>query len=435
MDAAIVKDFARLRVLQKSASEHKRDLDADSCGGGGGEGTGDGAPSEEEKPASANDSVVTPSFPRPAGTPSRRRAWRRRCKSTSNLSAALRGASSSTPGGAQMSDDSTTSSDDEGGLSHHAGPGAPLSSRDRGGTSSLQLSDSDDDMGPPSMVIRAKEHTQRKKRRSLEGTKGGSDQGCTTTIAPSGPNRHSFPAESDSVTETGAAHSVRPNTKRKRKCKRMALDPTPNDQQQTQQNAGVNSFGKSVGKRQRSRHDLPAAAHATSSNRLRSQALPSIGIVAGKRKRSNREKSVEPEHLLAAANQSRFSSAHARDIDAMECDDDGDDHASSSSLSTTEWEEDEDSDNPTSLKNSREADDEQSDWPGHNEWGAGGGGALLTDDDGEDLLAANFLSEAAPEGSSQSSPMTATARQTYLARMKRLAECVPGREIRAGARK
>ena len=32
-------------------------------------------------------------------------------------------------------------------------------------------------------------------------------------------------------------------------------------------------------------------------------------------------------------------------------------------------------------------------------------------------------------------PMTATARSTYLARMKRLAECVPGREIRAGARK
>ncbi len=32
-------------------------------------------------------------------------------------------------------------------------------------------------------------------------------------------------------------------------------------------------------------------------------------------------------------------------------------------------------------------------------------------------------------------PLTSTARQTYLARMKRLAECVPGREIRAGARK
>ena len=31
--------------------------------------------------------------------------------------------------------------------------------------------------------------------------------------------------------------------------------------------------------------------------------------------------------------------------------------------------------------------------------------------------------------------MTSTARQTYLARMKRLADCVPGREIRAGSRK
>ena len=31
--------------------------------------------------------------------------------------------------------------------------------------------------------------------------------------------------------------------------------------------------------------------------------------------------------------------------------------------------------------------------------------------------------------------LTSTARQTYLARMKRLADCVPGREIRAGSRK
>ena len=31
--------------------------------------------------------------------------------------------------------------------------------------------------------------------------------------------------------------------------------------------------------------------------------------------------------------------------------------------------------------------------------------------------------------------LTSTARQAYLARMKRLAECVPGREIRAGTRR
>ena len=31
--------------------------------------------------------------------------------------------------------------------------------------------------------------------------------------------------------------------------------------------------------------------------------------------------------------------------------------------------------------------------------------------------------------------LTSTARQAYLARMKRLAECVPGREIRAGSRR
>ena len=73
------------------------------------------------------------------------------------------------------------------------------------------------------------------------------------------------------------------------------------------------------------------------------------------------------------------------------------------------------------------------------------GGSLsfgLDDDNagGEDLSSDSlsaFFATGGGTGESQSMqlPMTATARTTYLARMKRLAECVPGREIRAGARK
>merc|ERR1719229_76050 len=91
------------------------------------------------------------------------------------------------------------------------------------------------------------------------------------------------------------------------------------------------------------------------------------------------------------------------------------------------------------------ADDEQSDWPGaadDDDTVSVPGGSLSfgMDDDnvgGEDLssdsLSAFFATGGEP--SSMQLPMTATARTTYLARMKRLAECVPGREIRAGARK
>ena len=108
----------------------------------------------------------------------------------------------------------------------------------------------------------------------------------------------------------------------------------------------------------------------------------------------------------------------------------------------------------------READDEQSDWPGNERafgsgsssgaLGASGGSGLFDDDEDDDededdeddpqasinsALSAFFINPLEMESSDPLTPLTATARQAYLSRMKRLADCVPGREIRAGARK
>jgi hypothetical protein len=83
--------------------------------------------------------------------------------------------------------------------------------------------------------------------------------------------------------------------------------------------------------------------------RLQQQQL---GVVVGKRKRSNREKSVEPEHLLQQVRPSASSSVSSRrgqqqpvagDSIAMDCCDDDmeqdDQQSSSSSLSSSEWDE------------------------------------------------------------------------------------------------
>ena len=81
----------------------------------------------------------------------------------------------------------------------------------------------------------------------------------------------------------------------------------------------------------------------------------SSGITPGKRKRSTREKSVESGDILGAGGQ-RVRTVSLGDTDKMELEDDQD---SSSSLSSSEWE-DVDNRGPDG-----EADDEQSDWPGH----------------------------------------------------------------------
>merc|ERR1719220_1574726 len=132
----------------------------------------------------------------------------------------------------------------------------------------------------------------------------------------------------------------------------------------------------------------------------------------------------------------------------MDCED------NTSSLSSSDWEDaGQDADGLDSLQAADEAgvyaDDEQSDWPGAADdddsvsvpGGIGGGSisfALDDDNGGEDLSSDSlsaFFAGGHPNEPSTMMPMTTTARNTYLARMKRLAECVPGREIRAGARR
>ena len=79
------------------------------------------------------------------------------------------------------------------------------------------------------------------------------------------------------------------------------------------------------------------------------------GITPGKRKRSTREKSVESGDILGGDRNSRLRTVSLGDNnDKMELED----ASSSSSLSSSEWE---DVDNCPEG----EADDEQSDWPGH----------------------------------------------------------------------
>ncbi len=388
--------------------------------------------------ASAPVGIVAQLPPRPAGTPSRRRAWRRRCKSTSNLSSLAQPTAAG--GGQQESEDSTTSSCEDLGVCGIGGE-VPLGIISRGdrGTSSLQLTDSDDGYQPPpsssaaaaaTAASKSKDHALRKKRG------GSSDQG-----QGGGVKKKQLPIESDSVNENFSP--IRPNTKRKRKFKRMALDPEPAGPSNAIHMASTSkaaAAAMAVNKRQKVRYAPTASGY-----KIRHQPPPaaSLNIVVGKRKRSNREKSVEPEHLLAtrptAMNVSVSSSFRSSDQQqVMDCDDDddGDDRQSTSSLSSTEWDDDEDSDNPNALNNSREADDEQSDWPGY-DFGA----TVMTDDDEEEENESNasglFSRGAAATvlAAEAAVPMTATARQAYLARMKRLAECVPGREIRAGARK
>ena len=135
----------------------------------------------------------------------------------------------------------------------------------------------------------------------------------------------------------------------------------------------------------------------------------------------------------------------------MDCDDEG--RRSSSSLSSSDWEEAENTDEATFIPGLREddgeADDEQSDWPGP-ETGSVYGGCFTDEDEQEfdslqqqptlSALASAIYSDQPSTSKSalelgNLQALTSTARQAYLARMKRLADCVPGREIRAGSRR
>ena len=218
-------------------------------------------------------------------------AWKRRCKSTSNLTF-----------GQNISDDSSSSVDNVG-----------LLSRDRG-TSSLQFSDSDLDTPVyPGLVRTGRNRTKR----------GRGD--------PLG-------IESDSFTENVQPwQDFRVHSKRRRKFKRMAIAP------------GVDVRGATATKRKKVRSR--SGYDGRSNNRLSATS----SCTPGKRKRSTREKSVESGDILGGGSRSRTVSLSE---DKMEMEEE---EESSSSLSSSEWEDV----NDGCGSPEGEADDEQSDWPGH----------------------------------------------------------------------
>lgn len=223
---------------------------------------------------------------------SRRKAWKRRCKSTSNLTF-----------GQNISDDSSSSVDNVG-----------LLSRDRG-TSSLQFSDSDLDTPVYPGLARTGRNRTKRGRGDLLGI------------------------ESDSFTENVQPwQDFRVHSKRRRKFKRMAIAP------------GVDVRGVTATKRKKVRSR--SGYDGRTSNRL---SASSSSCTPGKRKRSTREKSVESGDILGSGSRSRTVSLSE---DKMEMEEE---EESSSSLSSSEWEDV----NDGCGSPEGEADDEQSDWPGH----------------------------------------------------------------------
>lgn len=244
---------------------------------------------------------------------SKRKAWKRRCKSTSNLLHA----------GQNISDDSSSSVDNVG-----------LLSRDRG-TSSLQFSDSDIEVGPIyGSEIRCGRNRQ-SRLQEYRNKRGGGEQ---------------LGIESDSFTENiSPFKEFRGNVKRKKRFKRMAVDHPSSATSRTQQiHTGLASKRKKVRSRSGAEVGNIGKRGAT-------------GIVLGKRKRSAREKSVESGDMLGRSRTASLGEEGLSSIEKMEMEDVG----SSSSLSSSEWE-DLHSDGGPEGEDGQDcqADDEQSDWPG-----------------------------------------------------------------------
>jgi len=233
----------------------------------------------------------------------RTKSWKRKCKSTSNL--------------VHASDDSSSSVDYVG-----------LQSRDKG-TSSLQLSDSDIEPGCHGMRTELARTGRNREDRLQEyrSRRGGADH---------------LGMESDSYTENiSPAKKYRGvNTKRKRKIKRMAVEPciVPIHLR--------NSGGKAT-----NRKNLRSWPGAEARRTTRKKAAVHV-FLPGKRKRSARGKSVESEEISVSSR-----GASQDDDDQMEMEEFG----SSSSLSSSEkeWVHSDRDEGPE-----EEADDEQSDWPG-----------------------------------------------------------------------
>jgi len=239
--------------------------------------------------------------------PTRSKSSKRKCKSTSNL--------------VHGSDDSSSSVDYVG-----------LQSRDKGTTSSLQLSDSDMEpgshgMGPGTELVRIGRNRQ-DRMQEYRSRRGAADH---------------LGMESDSYTENiSPAKKYRGvNTKRKRKMKRIAVEPC------TVPIHLRNSGGKATNKK-----NLRSWPGAEARRTTRKKAAACV-FLPGKRKRSARGKSVESEEISVSSR----GASQDDDDEQMEMEEFG----SSSSLSSSERE----------LVHSdcdecpeEEADDEHSDWPG-----------------------------------------------------------------------
>jgi len=246
-------------------------------------------------------------------TTSRRKAWKRRCKSTSNLLGGGAGAGA----GGRMSEDSSSSVDN-----------LALLSRERGGTSSLQFSDSD---------IESAVAAGQALVRSVGRTKRG---------------RADVMVESDSFTENIQPWGqFRGQSKRKRKFKRMAVcGAGPGGEAGPVTTVRMQGGVATKRKKVRSRSGLGVGGACR--ERRACPPGPPGTAVTGKRKRSAREKSEESGELLAGPPLPGAGGEERMELEEV---------GSSSSLSSSEWED------LDSCHSPGEADDEQSDWPGHAE--------------------------------------------------------------------
>lgn len=215
----------------------------------------------------------------------------------------------------QNSEDSSSSTEDD--------TRAVILTNDRG-TSSLQLSDSEEELKLPS--------TSRGSATSNAGTAASNlvrrsanlkmEQSHQTLSNINANNKKLMMNDTDSVNENFSP--VRPSTKRKRKFKRMALDPDNHavnmDTEMTTnghlKNPSASSGKTGTIKRKKVRSKSACdSSSATSKSRSgasgatlkspsiagasqRQRQVSTANVVPGKRKRSSREKSVEPDLIL-----------------------------------------------------------------------------------------------------------------------------------------
>ena len=188
---------------------------------------------------------------------------------------------------------------------------AVILTNDRG-TSSLQLSDSEDDNKRPSSSLVHTHSTRRIKTNAQQQVEQQQQQAQTSKKIGN--------VDTDSVNENFSP--VRPSTKRKRKFKRMALDPADNNccSMETVNMISKGKTGTIKRKKVRSKSacDSTACGIAVSQVKSRSSAtgsgaaggnpntvqvqrqrqISTANVVPGKRKRSSREKSVEPDLIV-----------------------------------------------------------------------------------------------------------------------------------------